>query len=229
MLRNLLLIIIILSPFSGHAHDVPLTFDRIHLNATASAEVVNDTLVAVLFSQREGKDAAELSNEVNDAVAWALGKTKAATQIDVQTLGYQTQPIYRDRRLDGWRVRQSLRLESREPDRLAKLLGTLQERLAVESVGYAISPARLREAEESLMVEALGLFHARAELVRTKLGAAGFRMVEVSVDGAGGPPPMPRAALAMEMRSAAATPPTLEPGTRDVSVTVRGTIELERR
>jgi predicted secreted protein len=40
---------------------------------------------------------------------------------------------------------------------------------------------------------------------------------------------MPRTAMAtMEMRGAAA-PPALEPGTRDLSVSVSGTIELERR
>jgi predicted secreted protein len=212
---------------NAFGHDTPLTFDRIHLNASASAEVANDTLVAELYALQEGQDPTELTNEVNDAVAWALEVATKSKAIKVQTLGYQTQPIYQNQRLTGWRVRQSLRLESREPEQLAKLLGALQERLRLQSVSYAISPARQREAEDALMIEALAAFRARAELVRGELGAAAYRLVQLSVDG-GMPAPMPRAAMAMEMRAAAA-PPALEPGTRDVNVTVSGIIELERR
>ena len=146
----------------------------------------------------------------------------------MQTLGYQTQPVYRNQRLDGWRVRQSLRLESIEPEQLAKMIEPLQERLRLQSVSYSISPKRQREAEDALLVDALAAFRARAELVRKELGAAAYRLVELRVDGGGGPQPMPRVAMAMEMR-AASTPPALEPGTRDVQVTVTGTIELERR
>ena len=227
MIHKLLIIMFLFSVSLAHGHELPLTFDRIHLNASASAEVANDTLVAELYALQEGQDPTELTNEVNDAVAWALEMATKRKAIKVQTLGYQTQPIRQNQRLTGWRVRQSLRLESREPEQLAKLLGALQERLRLQSVSYAISPVRQREAEDALMVEALAAFRARAELVRDELGAAAYRLVQLNVDG-GGPRPMPRAAMAMEMRTAAA-PPALEPGTRDVSVTVSGTIELERR
>ncbi len=227
MIRIILLINILVWTNVALGQTAPLTYDRIHLSASANAEVANDILVAELYAFQEGQDAAALTNEVNAAIAWALELAKKSKAIKVQTLGYQTQPVYRNKRLDGWRVRQSLRLESIEPEQLAKLIGPLQERLRLQSVSYAISPARQREAEDALMVEALAAFRARAGLVRDELGAAAYRLVELRVDG-GGPRPMPRAAVAMEMRAAAA-PPALEPGTRDVRVTVNGTIELERR
>ena len=229
MLRIILIIFIYIVASTGHAHDVPLTFDRVRLDASATAEVANDMLVAMLYAQREGQDAAALADEVNAAVAWALGTAREDDAVEARTLGYQTQPVYQNQRLHGWRVRQSLRLESREPERLAALLGTLQARLAVESVGYEVSPERLREAEASLTVEALAAFRERAELVRRELGAAGYRLVEVDVGGGGGPVAFTRSApVRMEM-SAAVAPPALEPGTRDVTVTVNGTIELQRQ
>ena len=228
MLRILLISMITICSFSAVADEAPLTYDRIRLSGTASSEVANDTLVAVLYAQREGQEAAPLAGEVNAAVAWALEQARDVPGLKAQTLGYQTQPVYQNQRLSGWRVRQTLQLESREPERLAGLLGTLQERLAVQSVGYTVSPARMREAEDALIVEALAAFRARAELVRRELGAAGYRLVELGVDG-GGPGPAPRVAMAaMEMRAAAA-PPALEPGTREVTVSVSGTVELERR
>ncbi|RLA32358.1 MAG: hypothetical protein DRR03_08730 [Gammaproteobacteria bacterium] len=224
----LLIILIMLSSYPAYSDDKPLTYDRVRLNGTASSEVANDTLVAQLYVQREGQEAAPLAAEVNAAIAWGLEQAGAVNGVKAQTLGYQTQPIYQNKRLSGWRVRQSLRLESREPDRLAKLIGSLQARLAVQSVGYEVSPARQRKAQDALIVEAIAAFRARAELVRNELGAAGYRLVELNVNS-GGPGPRPRQAMAaMEMRAASA-PPALEPGTRDISVTVNGIIELERR
>ena len=223
-----LFIIAIISSFPAYSDEKPLTYDRVRLTGTASSEVANDTLVAQLYIQREGQEAAPLAAEVNAAVAWGLEQAGAVSGIKAQTLGYQTQPIYQNKRLSGWRVRQSLRLESREPENLANLLGTLQSRLAVQSVGYEVSPERQREAQDALIVEAIAAFRGRAELVRNELGAAGYRLVELNVNS-GGPGPRPRQAMAaMEMRGASA-PPALEPGTRDISVTVNGTIELERR
>ncbi len=229
MHRIVLFIMIMMSASVALGQGMPLTFDRIHLSATANAEVANDILVAELYAYQEGQDAVRLTNDVNAAIAWALEKAKASKAIKVQTLGYQTQPVYRNQRLDGWRVRQSLRLETIEPEQLAKMIEPLQERLRLQSVSYSISPKRQREAEDALLVDALAAFRARAELVRTELGASGYRLVDLHVNGGGGPQPMPRAAMAMEMRTAAAAPPALEPGTRDVQVTVSGTIELERR
>ena len=60
----LLLAGLMLGPVAA-ADDKPLTYDRISLQAGASAEVGNDILVAVLFAQREGDNAQELAAEVN--------------------------------------------------------------------------------------------------------------------------------------------------------------------
>jgi predicted secreted protein len=228
MAHKILLFMLLAVTFQAFSAEAPLTFDRVHLTGSASGEVANDTLVAVLYVQREGQQAPPLAAEVNTAVAWALEQALALEDVKAQTLGYQTQPVYQNKRLSGWRVRQSLRLESREPEMLAKLIGALQERMAVQSIGYEVSPALRRQVEDALIVEAIAAFRARAELVSGELGAAGYRLVELDVDG-GGPRPVPRRAMAaMEMRADAA-PPALAPGSRDLSVTVRGSIELERR
>ena len=38
--------------------DTPLTYDRINLSVSAGSDVENDTLVAVMYAQQEGSDAA---------------------------------------------------------------------------------------------------------------------------------------------------------------------------
>ena len=142
-----------------------------------------------------------------------------------QTLDYQTTPVYRNNRVDGWRVSQALRLESPDGAALSELIGRLQQHLAVRSVVYEVSPGQWAAAENALIGQAIAGFMARARSVTEAFGKSDFRIVDVRI-GSGGRPPMPRyyggAAMAME----AAPAPPLEAGTQDVSVEVSGTIEL---
>lgn len=207
------------------AEDQTLTYDRINLSVSASDEVENDTLVAMLFAQKEGNDAARLAKEVNGDVAWALKLAEEATGIKAQTLDYQTNPIYRNQTLTGWRVRQSLRLESRDAAALSELIGTLQKRLEVGHIGYSVSEERRKQAEDRLIAEALAAFSQRAALIAGQLQRPGYRLVQMDINtGADIYRPQLARAAAMEMSGAA---PPLEVGTQAVRITVSGTIELQ--
>jgi len=203
-------------------------FDRIRFSTTVQAEIDNDLVRAVLYAQREGTDAATLSAEVNAAVAWGVEKAKAIPAVRAQTLGYQTSPVYTKQTLTGWRVRQSLRLESAEAATLSALIGTLQQRLGVQSIDYDVSPEARRQAEDRLIVEAVDAFRQRADLVAKSWGQPDYRLVEMQVNTQGsGPQPYPRAAMAMEMQASAAPP--IEAGTQAVRVSIEGAIELRVR
>lgn len=207
------------------AGDTLLTYDRVNLSATASDEVDNDTLVAQLYAQQEGKQAARAAEQVNRDVTWAVDKAKRESGIKVQTEGYRTNPVYRQQLLTGWQVRQSLRLESRDSARLSQLVGQLQERLAVSGISYAVSPERRQEAEAALISVAIERFKERARQIAAELERPGYRLVQMDVNTSGqGVVPPPMRSMAMEMAVAA---PTLEAGTQKMKVTVSGTIELQ--
>lgn len=210
--------------------DEPLTYDRITLAYTATRDVDNDTLVAVLYAEREGGDTARLADEVNRTVARAVERARQVEGVKVQTLDYHTSPVYQQASIVAWRVNQSVRLESQDAARLGKLIGELQKDLAVQSVGYAVSPAARRNAEDGLIGEAVEGFEKRAGLVAARLGRNGYRLVSVDVDTSGeGPVPRPMRMQARGVALAAdAAPPALEAGTQSLSVTVQGTVELNR-
>ncbi len=209
------------------AGEQPLTYDRINLSASASADVENDILVAVLYSQREGSDTTKLADAVNRDVGWALQRAKAAPGVSVRTLDYSTNPVYRDGKLTAWRLRQSIRLESNEPARLSTLIGVLQERLAVQSIVPDVSPSSRQRAEDVLISEAILAFNTRAKLVAETLKRAEYRLVRMDINTRDAPvQPFPARGRVMAMEATAA-PPVLEPGTRKVHVTVTGTIELQ--
>jgi predicted secreted protein len=220
----LLLAGLMLGPVAA-ADDKPLTYDRISLQAAASAEVGNDILVAVLFAQREGDNAQELAAEVNSAIAWGLEIAKAQPEVQSQTLDYSTAPVYDKQRLTGWRVSQQLRLRSENAAALSELIGQLQERLAVRSIDYRLSPDKRSAAERQLVVQAIASFKRRAALVAEQFERPDYRLVALQVN-TGSEPIRMRAVRAAAMSADAAVAPVMEAGTQRVEVHVSGSIEL---
>ncbi len=213
-------------PAQLQAADEPLRYDQVNLSAEASQETDNDTLIAVLSAQKEGSDTTALSNRVNQLIGQAVAEAKKEPAIKLQTLGYQTSPTYQQQRLTGWRVKQSLRLESRNSELLSQLLSRLQGSLNLESISYAISDEHRKEVEEALITQALDAFQQRARLITKQLGRDSYRLVEMRIINSGqSAPPMRMRASSMLMEAAA--PPTLEAGTQTLRVEVSGTIELQ--
>ena len=228
LLRPLAGFLFLILPFgSVWGNDEPLTYDRINLSVSASVEVENDKLVAVLYFQREGSQAKKLADEVNRSIGWAVEKARKAPEVKVQTLEYHTNPIYRDRTLTGWRVRQAIRLESRDAGRLSQLIGELQENLAVQSVGYDVSAEKRKEAENGLIAEAIEAFEKRAALITRQLERSDYRLVRMDINTSEVPVrPIRMHARAMAAEASVA-PPTVEAGTQTVTVSISGTIELQ--
>jgi predicted secreted protein len=221
----LFLLMVMVSIAPAFAHETPLTYNRINLSASAGKEVENDTLVAMLYAQREGNDASQLAEQVNKLIKSAVAKAKQTAGVKVQTQGYSTNPIYRKQVLTGWRVRQSIRLESKDSAALSKLIGDLQKNLSVSSISYTVSPERRKEVEGELISKGIAAFTQRAQQVTKDLGRKEYRLVEMQVNTSGiAPRQNLTRGMAMEMKAAGA--PTLEAGTQRVEVHISGTIEM---
>lgn len=210
-----------------HAGENSLHYDQINLTAEASQETDNDTLVAILAAQQEGSDPAALSDSVNRLIAEAIEAAREEPEIKLQTLGYQTSPRYQQQRLIGWRVKQSLRLQSQNGEKLSRLISRLQSKLALESISYSISDERRRQVEESLISQALEAFQQRARLVTKQLGRKDYRLVEMHIRNSSQPvQPMRMRAGMMSMEAKVASP-SLEAGTQTLRVEINGRIELQ--
>ena len=212
------------------AQPAPPIYDQIDLSASAETEVANDLLVAVVYAEVQNERQSVAANEVNEAIQWAVGQAERARDVQAQTLQYASFPVYgNNRRVIAWRARQSLRLESRDAERLGELLGTLQERLSVQSVNYDVSKEARDAADEMLIADALAQFNRRATLVANELGRSGYRIVRIGIaTNEQNPMPVPLAyrATALEQDTAVAAP-ALEAGVQTLRVTVSGTVELD--
>ena len=227
LLRTLCLFCLLLA-LPLHAEEDSLRYDQINLTAEASQETDNDTLVAVLAAQQEGDDPAVLSDNVNRLIGEAIAAAKGEPEIKLQTLGYQTSPRYQQQRLIGWRVKQSLRLQSQNGEKLSRLISRLQSKLALESISYSISDERRRQVEESLISRALEAFQKRAQLITEQLGRKSYRLVEVHIHNSSQPvQPLRMRAGMMSMEATSRAAPSLEAGSQTLRVEVNGRIELQ--
>ncbi|VAW85490.1 hypothetical protein MNBD_GAMMA17-1905 [hydrothermal vent metagenome] len=217
-------------PLSVVADD-SLTYDRISLDVTASKEIDNDTLTAILYFQRQGRNSADVADKVNQVIAWGVERARQVQNVKVETLDYQTQPLYQNGKLSGiWQVRQSFRLKSKDATTLSTLLGELQEKLVIQHIEYQLSADKRRQAEDALTRTVIARFKQKAGLVAQQFNTNDFRIVSLNISSSGFRGrlvPMMRAMDGM-MESKMASAPVLEAGEQTVQIGINGVIELVR-
>jgi predicted secreted protein len=208
------------------AHQDETHYDRIHLSVSATAQLENDTMVAIVSAQEEGSQAAQLSALVNKRIRNALDLVKKHPQIKHQSNAYSSNPIYSKNKITGWRVSQSLRLESSNMALMSDVLGKLQADLALKSMQFTVSPDSKNKQDELLIDEALEAFSKRAQQVVDKLGRRNYKIVDINISTSGAMGVRPQyqmRAMAMDAESS----PAISAGEQTVTVTVSGKIELE--
>lgn len=200
-------------------------YDRVRLSASAQARVENDTVIATLFAQEEGSDAAQLADIVNRRINEALRAVRQHDTIRYQTSSYSSSPVYNKNKIAGWRVSQTIRLESSDMAVMSELLGQLQRTLAVQSITFGISPDLKNRTDDALIVDALEVFERRAKTITRQLGRKNYRIVAIDVSTSGNAHPL--RAYEMAAMSDAVASPSIEGGERTLQVTVTGQIEME--
>lgn len=198
----------------------------VELSAAASRPAVNDMVRASVYSEASGKSPAELAQRVNADIAEALKLIRARAGVSVKSGQQSTYPVYgQAQKIEGWRMRSELVLESKDQGSVSELLGKLQQmRLAVGEVSLLPSPETRRQVEDEATREAIRAFQSRAAVIAEQLGK-GWRIKQLHVQQGGGMPiPMLRAARSAMLAEAASAP--LEAGESLVTTTVSGQIEL---
>jgi len=210
------------------AQDSSLTYDRINLSVNVQKEIENDLLIASLYTQEEALQQSQVAERINTTMQWVLDITDEERSVQMQTTQYNTYPINdRNNRLTGWRGRQGIRLQSNDVETLTRLLGVLQQKLAIESMTYGISKASRSTAEESLITEAITQFQKRAELITSEMGRTGYRVVTMNINTQPNrPSPLPYQSRALTIEADIAEP-VVELGLQTVVVSISATIELD--
>ncbi|WP_043421618.1 SIMPL domain-containing protein [Azonexus hydrophilus] len=198
----------------------------VDLAAEAARPAVNDQVRAVVYSEVQGSNPADLARRVNQEIAGGLQLIRGKAGVTVKSGNQSTYPVYgRDQKIESWRMRSELVIESRDLGAVSELLGELQQRrLAVAQVSQMPSPETRRQVEDEATRDAIKAFQSRAEVIAGALGKK-WKIKQLSVSQQGGAMPMPvfRAAKVM---MAEAMPAPLEAGESLLTTNVSGQIEL---
>lgn len=200
----------------------------IDLAAEAGRPAGNDMVRASVYSEASGSNPADLARQVNGNIGEALKLIREKKGVTVKSGNQSTYPIYtQSRKIDGWRMRSELLIESRDFGAVSELLGRLQQmRLAVGDIAQMPSPETRRQVEDEAMREAIRAFQNRAAVVAEQLGK-GWKIKQMHINqGGGSPVPIMRGARAA-MLAADATPAPIEAGESTITTHVTGQIELE--
>ncbi len=200
----------------------------ITVTASASTDIANDRMHALLRAETDDADPVRAADAVNARMARALSRAKAVSGVEARSAGYSSYQISEPNRPPRWRVSQSLALEGADFAALSALVSQLQgtDGLLLSSLQFSVSANARRAADDALTEEAIKRWQARAKTAARAFGATGYRAgrVTVQTNDYGRPQPMLKAGMA----AAAAAPVSVEGGTTEVMVTVSGEAILER-
>ncbi|MDJ0787689.1 MAG: SIMPL domain-containing protein [Myxococcota bacterium] len=207
--------------------------DRLTFSATAETTIQNDLMTALLSIEASGATLAEAANEANEIADWAFDTVDGFETVTARTANYQTweRRAQRDAPTE-FGVNQQLLVTSNDDAELTTLLGVLQARAKIQSVGYGPSREQ-REATEAKMVDAaLRKFRAEAERHRATLGYSGYEIVVLQVSSHTVDPAdaarnrQLRGAVEVLATGSSVTAPRLKGGTSTVTGTASGIVQL---
>jgi len=199
----------------------------VDLSANASLPAANDLIVATVYAEASGNNPADLARKVNQDIGEALKLIKSKSSISAKSGQQHTYPVYgQNQKVENWRMRSEIILESKDQAGVSELLGQLQQmRLAVGNVVQQPSPATRRTVEDAATREAIAAFQGRAKLVADVFGKPyKIKQLQIQQNGSHAPVPMFRASKGM--MAAEAAPMPIEAGESLVTTTVSGQIEL---
>lgn len=201
-------------------------YNQISLHAEASSEVAYDRMQVTLYSEAQHQDPTQLAADTTETLNKAVSRARKAKGITVSQGSRSSYPVYGEdgTRITGWRERAELRLESGDFTALSELTADLLDTLKMGSMNFSVSDALRKQNEDVLLKDAVAAFRARAQLTTEALGGSDYRIVSLNL-GSGGYQPVMRNLAMKSMESMDA--PDIAAGTRQVSISADGVIEVE--
>ena len=213
---------------------------QVSLSASASQELVEDELSVELNKVIQGRSPQEVQSELAQASRDALRvladcvapvaaqASSHACAVHVGQLAVT--PRYKDAHLVGWEGHLDVSVRGQDTARVAAVPGQLPD-WAVGHMAYELSAAARERAETQLQAQAIASFQAQAMATSQAFGFHGVEWCAINLAPTGGmsaawPTPLLRANASMG--SAAASEPSVAvlPGTRTITVSISGTIEM---
>lgn len=226
-----LLLTTLLSTSAGwaQAHDSDAPRNRIDFQSEVSQVMPNDLMRATLSIELSDRNPGQLARALTQAMNDSLAKGRAFSTVKLASGNQQSWPVYSDKqKLESWRGRAELTLESKDFKAAGELLSQLQDKLQLQGLNFVVSEETRLAAEKKLTTDAIAAFREKADAVRQAWGAKSYTLVQMNLGSSGGGGGYPRPPMVMMMKTADAAPAAeIAGGDSRVAVNVSGSIELK--
>ncbi|HEX5277444.1 MAG TPA: SIMPL domain-containing protein [Fluviicoccus sp.] len=225
--KCLLALMLSTAPVAVMAEDI--IRNRIDFQTDVETVATNDLLTANLSIEAGNRNPTALARELTQKINDALKQAGAYKTVKLTSGNQQTWPVYTDKnKLDSWRGRAEVRLESQDFKSAGELISVLQGNLQLNGLHFNVAPTTRRDLENQLTEQAVQAFRQRADRIRQAWNAKSYRLVQMSIGTANPPAPPPMYAMrAAKAEMADAPAAEYAGGESRLSVQVSGSIELE--
>lgn len=203
--------------------------NRVDFQSEVSQVMPNDLMRATLSIELSDRNPGQLARALTQAMNEGLAKGRGFSTVKLASGNQQSWPVYNDKqKLESWRGRAELTLESKDFKAAGELLSQLQDQLQLQGLNFVVSEETRLAAEKKLTTDAIAAFREKADAVRLAWGAKSYSLVQMNLGSSGGGGGYPRPPMAMMMKMADAAPGAeMAGGESRVSVNVSGSIELK--
>jgi predicted secreted protein len=198
------------------------------LTAQAVTEVPTDVVHLTLAAEQEGPEPAAISSALSARAQQVIAEAKRTPGVQAESGGFTIHPnTDRNGKISTWRGRSEVILQSRDFAAVSKLAGQLANQMQVQNINFSLSREARQAAEGKLTEQAVASFRDKAQATARLFGYGGYAIRNVQVGEAGAVTPMPRMYAAKTMM-ADATPVPVEGGKAQVTVTVTGSVQMQK-
>ncbi|MDO1510751.1 MULTISPECIES: SIMPL domain-containing protein [unclassified Neisseria] len=236
MLKPALILAAVASTAPPAAVAEPLNYNIVEFAESASLEIPRDTMSVFLRVHEEGRN----RNAVNTAFMKKFNnlnrKTATGSDFKTELLFRKAFPRYEytnnKRVQSGWEEEALIKVTGKNFDALNNLIASAQNEANLDDIRFSVSKEKREDAVDRVSKAALLRFKDRASTLTKIMGFNHYKIVRIDLGQIGNrsaeetEPMMMRSAKSAMAEDAAALPETTSPGMEEISITVRGSIQM---
>lgn len=210
------------SDYHGHHEKWP----QASLNAEASRSVPQDTVEITLAAELSDPSQVKVTTQLAQTLEAVMSQAKQDEKVTVRSGNYRVWPhTDKNGHITNWQGRGEIIIKSKDFAAASELATKLSDRMPISNLNFSVSEEAHSNYEKELLGEAAEAFRERAEALTRAFGFGSYTIRNVDLSGAGA-----RYVAAPRMMAMAAEDASvpLEPGTQTITVSVRGTIFLNK-
>lgn len=215
---------------TAHAHAAAAALPSVQLSTQAQMEIDNDWLTVNLSATVQGADPVAVQNQLKHLTAQAQAelKKRAGANWVFHTGDFTVFPRYGNTgKVTGWQGQARIVVEGSDWVAVTQHAAAAPG-FVVEGSRQSLSNTRREQFEAQVRDQAIRQYQAKAQAIAVSFGFKQYKLKEVQVNSDSGVVMMMAAPKAMRAAEASDAPIPVEVGKGQVTVTVSGTVSLER-